>query len=181
MAGKEIDQLYVRDVESEVIRPAKELKGFAKVELQPGEERTVTFTLDKRSFAYYNVELKDWHVESGEFEIVIGRSSQDIALTETVHVESTVPIVRAYTRNATVGDMLANPATAEILRPLLQRFRDQSGFAAAPGDEHFEMMEAVMRYMPLRALCAFGNGAVTEADLAELLRQLNGLNEQVEA
>jgi beta-glucosidase len=181
MAGKEIVQLYVRDVQSEVIRPVKELKGFAKVELQPGEERTVTFTLDKRSFAYYNVELKDWHVESGEFEIVIGRSSQDIALTETVHVESTVPIVRAYTRNATVGDMLANPATAEILRPLLQRFRDQSGFAAAPGDEHFEMMEAVMRYMPLRALCAFGNGAVTEADLAELLRQLNGLNEQVEA
>src|SRR4051794_31416877 len=62
-AGKEIVQLYVKDLESSVIRPEKELKGFEKVQLQPGEEKMVIFTLDKRAFAYYNVELKDWHVE----------------------------------------------------------------------------------------------------------------------
>ena len=57
-----------------MIRPEKELKGFEKVQLQPDEEKTVTFTLDKRAFAYYDVELKDWHVETGEFEILIGKS-----------------------------------------------------------------------------------------------------------
>lgn len=58
--GKEIIQLYVRDLETTMARPVKELKGFAKVDLLPGEEKTVSFTLDKRSFAYYNVSLKDW-------------------------------------------------------------------------------------------------------------------------
>jgi len=54
-----------KDVKSSVRRPEKELKGFEKVFLNPGEEKTVTFTLDKRAFAYYNTQIKDWHVESG--------------------------------------------------------------------------------------------------------------------
>ncbi|HQE50296.1 MAG TPA: glycoside hydrolase family 3 C-terminal domain-containing protein, partial [Fervidobacterium sp.] len=78
--GKEIVQLYVRDVESKVNRPEKELKGFEKIELAPGEEKTVTFKLDKRSFAYYNTEIRDWYVESGEFEILVGKSSKEIEL-----------------------------------------------------------------------------------------------------
>lgn len=65
MTGKEIVQLYVHDVASSVIRPAKELKGFEKVELKPGETKTVSFTLGKRAFAYYNIKLQDWHVETG--------------------------------------------------------------------------------------------------------------------
>ena len=60
MAGKEVVQLYVADKESTVIRPIKELKGFEKVELAPGETKTVTFTLDKRAFAFYSVKLQDW-------------------------------------------------------------------------------------------------------------------------
>ncbi len=75
-AGKEIIQLYVSDKESSVIRPLKELKGFQKLELQPGEEQEVSFELDKRSFAYYNINLSDWHVESGVFDIAIGSSSR---------------------------------------------------------------------------------------------------------
>lgn len=82
MIGKEIIQLYVKDVTTSVIRTEKELKGFEKVELQPGEEKTVTFLLDKQAFAYYNVELKGWYVETGDFEILIGKSSKDIILKE---------------------------------------------------------------------------------------------------
>ena len=67
--GKEIVQLYVQDNESSVIRPVKELKGFEKVELAPGEEKEVSFILDKRSFAYYNTEISDWDVETGDFTI----------------------------------------------------------------------------------------------------------------
>ncbi|MCD8511307.1 MAG: glycoside hydrolase family 3 C-terminal domain-containing protein [Bacillus sp. (in: Bacteria)] len=87
--GKEVVQLYVADSESTIFRPKKELRSFAKVALEPGEVKQVSFTLDKRAFAYYNVELSDWVVESGEFEILVGASSHDIRLTEKMWVEST--------------------------------------------------------------------------------------------
>jgi beta-glucosidase len=90
-AGKEIVQLYVRDVESSAFRPEKELKGFAKVELQPGQETTVTLELDRRAFAWYDPQLKDWRVESGSFEILVGASSRDIRLKGTVEICSAQP------------------------------------------------------------------------------------------
>ena len=86
VAAKETCQLYVRDVFSAVIRPEKELKGFKKVSLLPGEEKRVEITLDSRSFAYYNTCLKRWYVENGAFEILVGASSRDIRLTARVDV-----------------------------------------------------------------------------------------------
>ena len=93
VAGAEVSQLYVADPESTIYRPKKELKGFKKVFLEPGEEKTVEITLDKRAFAYYNVNISDWHVESGEFKILVGASSRDIKLEGSVTVESTVEAV----------------------------------------------------------------------------------------
>ena len=88
--GAEVAQVYVNDVESTIFRPAKELKGFKKVFLKAGEETEISIDLDKRAFAYYNVNLGDWHVESGDFKILVGASSRDIKLEATVYVESTV-------------------------------------------------------------------------------------------
>jgi beta-glucosidase len=88
VAGQEIAQLYVRDVQSTIFRPDKELKGFAKVELQPGEETEVTLTLDKRAFAYYDVPSRDWVVEAGDFEILVGASSRDIRLTASLSLDA---------------------------------------------------------------------------------------------
>ena len=88
--GAEVAQVYVNDVESTIYRPVKELKGFKKVFLKAGEEKEVSIELDKRAFAYYNVKLGDWHVESGEFKILVGASSRDIKLTASVQVTSTV-------------------------------------------------------------------------------------------
>jgi beta-glucosidase len=99
VAGKEIVQLYVRDVESTSFRPDKELKGFAKVELEPGEETKVRMELNQRAFAYYNVDLKDWHVESGRFEILVGASSRGIRLNGTVDVTSTQPAAPVLDRD----------------------------------------------------------------------------------
>ena len=90
VAGAEVAQVYVADKESTIFRPKKELKGFVKVYLEPGEEKTVSVELSKRAFAYYNVNIGDWHVESGEFDILVGASSRDIRLEKTVDVESTV-------------------------------------------------------------------------------------------
>jgi beta-glucosidase len=77
-AGKEIVQLYVRDKVTSVIRPVKELKGFEKVDLKPGEEKQVDFTLGKRAFTFYDTDINDWRVESGDFGILAGKSSEDI-------------------------------------------------------------------------------------------------------
>lgn len=91
--GAEVAQLYVSDIESTIYRPVKELKGFKKVFLKAGEEKEVEITLDKRAFAYYNVNIGDWHVESGEFKILVGASSRDIKLETSINVESTVEAV----------------------------------------------------------------------------------------
>jgi beta-glucosidase len=80
VAGKEVAQLYVRDVQASVQRPMKELKGFAKVALLPGEEKTVAFELNERSLAYYDPDRQAWVAEPGEFEVLIGSSSRDIRL-----------------------------------------------------------------------------------------------------
>lgn len=88
LEGKEIVQLYVRDVVSSVYRPLKELKGFEKIGLQPGESKDVSFTLNKRSFAFYDVNSGNWQVESGDFEILIGSSSRDLRLRKTATVNS---------------------------------------------------------------------------------------------
>lgn len=174
LAGKEIVQLYVRDVESKVIRPEKELKGFAKVNLQPGERKTVTFTLNKRSFAYYNVDLQDWHVESGSFEILVGKSSQEIVLRDTLQVESTVRLKKTYSLNSTVGDLLSDPVTAETIGQLLRKFQEDSPMSGMADDDSFsDLLAAMMKDMPLRNLLAFGGGAVKEETLLQLLDELN--------
>ena len=78
VAGKEVVQLYVSDLKSSLPRPPKELKGFTKVALKPGESQTVTFTLDERSLAFYDPHKKDWVAEPGEFEVLVGSSSRCI-------------------------------------------------------------------------------------------------------
>lgn len=88
--GAEVAELYVADKASTIYRPKKELRAFTKVFLKAGEEKEVTLELGKRAFAYYNINISDWHVESGEFEIMVGASSRDIKLTATVNVASTV-------------------------------------------------------------------------------------------
>lgn len=175
VAGKEVVQLYVKDVESLSIRPDKELKGFEKVELLPGEETIVTFTLDKRSFAYYNVDLKDWHVETGDFEILIGKSSKDIVLSDRIHVLSSVEIRKPVHRNTTVGDLLADPVLAPIVRDLMAKARESNPLLDTldMGVEAQEMAAAMMKYTPLRGLVNFSQGAFTEDMLNGLIEHLN--------
>ena len=81
--GKEIVQLYVRDVAARLMRPEQELKGFAKVSLAPGETRTVTFTLNKDALSYYDPDIPGWAAEAGTFEVRVGASSRDIRATAT--------------------------------------------------------------------------------------------------
>lgn len=161
VAGKEIVQLYIRDIACSVIRPEKELKGFEKVELRPGEEKIVNFTLDKRAFAFYNPEIKDWYVESGDFEILIGKSSLDILLRGTVNVTSTAAYKKTYNRNSTFSDLMSNPDGAEVGKKLLQELE-------------MEVPEAIgLNELPLRIFLMLTDGKITEQKLAKLLDELN--------
>lgn len=146
--GKEIVQLYVRDIHSNVIRPEKELKGFEKIALNPGEEKTVSFELDKRSFAYYNTDISDWYVETGDFEILIGKSSRDIVLKEVVKVNSTVDIKVEVTKNTAIADILHLPEVRKVLEAMTAQFAEVD---LGEGDMFVEMM----KYMPLRTIVTF--------------------------
>jgi beta-glucosidase len=82
--GADVAQVYVADPQTKVSRPAKELKGFARINLKPGETKTATVVLDGRAFAYYDVDAKQWHADPHAFQILVGRSSQDIQLQGTL-------------------------------------------------------------------------------------------------
>ena len=82
-SGKEVAQVYVRDVRSLLVRPEKELKSFVKLELAPGQRKTISLHLDREAFWYYNPAKTGWVVEAGDFEILVGASSQDLRLRAT--------------------------------------------------------------------------------------------------
>jgi len=170
--GKEIVQLYVRDVESKVNRPEKELKGFEKIELAPGEEKTVTFKLDKRSFAYYNTEIRDWYVESGEFEILVGKSSKEIELKETVKVNSTVTIKKKYDRNSLVRDLLEDSKAEKMIIDLIDSILEK---IKEPGKEKEDVNNVIkwIMDMPLRGLVSFSKGTFNDEMLQKFLEVLN--------
>ncbi len=86
--GKEIAQIYIKQKNSKIFKPEKELKGFKKIELEPNEKKDVLITLDKSAFEYYNVETKKWSIESGKYQILIGKSSKNIELQEDIEIAS---------------------------------------------------------------------------------------------
>lgn len=89
LAGAEVAQLYVAAKTSKIFRAKKELKGFAKVFLQPGESKEVVITLDDKAFRYFNVNTNQFEIETGDYEIMIGASVEDIRLSETTFVAGT--------------------------------------------------------------------------------------------
>ena len=93
VAGAEVAQVYVCPPESKIFKADRELKGFQKVYLEPGEKKKVTIELDERAFSYYNVNINDWHTESGEYKIIVAASSRDSKLYDSVEVISNNPDV----------------------------------------------------------------------------------------
>ena len=104
VAGAEVAQVYVCPPESKIFKADRELKGFQKVYLEPGEKKKVTIELDERAFSYYNVNINDWHVESGEYKIIVAASSRDSKLYDCVEVISNNPDVEVpdYSKSAPI-------------------------------------------------------------------------------
>ena len=181
VAGKEVVQLYVSDRESEVFRPVRELKGFEKIELQPGETKTVTFELCKRAFAYWNTQIHDWHVETGVFDIQICKDADTVILSAPLTVESTVELPMTFTEDSITMDIAKYPKAmaviAEMMKAGMAIFGDgeekPEESEAAKEAVSDEMGQAMMNYLPLRGLISFSQGRINHEVLKGLLDKMN--------
>lgn len=170
--GKEIVQIYVAPPkDGEIMRPARELRAFEKVALEPGETKTLTFTLDKRAFAYYSANMGDWLVESGEYTVAAARSSADTSLAAPVFVEATVREKVPYTVDTPYIDLKRDSRAMEIMRQYLSRAERENTMSFMFTNEAFEML---LNYSPLRSVMAM-NG-FGEKDTQELIEKLNALD-----
>lgn len=177
MAGAEIVQLYIQNPEGEEIRPEKELRNFAKIYLEPGETKTVTMELNDRAFSYYHMGIHDWYAESGEYQILIGASSRDIRLRQSIQITSTKTIPFIADETTTCEDV---ERFAKDTAPLDHMLRI-SGFAENTGGVENDSMGAgtdeLMRNMfsgtPLHSILSFSGEELTYEDIQETIRKLN--------
>jgi beta-glucosidase len=181
MAGQEIVQLYVHDHEAELVRPVKELKGFVKVSLQPGETKTVTMALDLRAFAFYHPGHKQWITEDGQFDLLIGASATDIRCTQTVTLQSTMDLPSMLDDESTVREWLADPRGKAVFEPVFQQITAQT-MQAMGGDAEDEPSDAIgmdmvefLMDMPLVSVLHFQEALLTvtpEDMVKDLLKQV---------
>jgi beta-glucosidase len=156
MAGKETVQIYVHDRQSKLIRPPKELKGFVKLDLQPGETKKAEVHLDWRAFAYYHPGYHQWITEDGEFDILIGSSSADIRTTGTVTLHSTTQLPCILNRESTLRDWLDDPRGKKALEPLYKEMQAKFATVFGSGDDAVGMdMTTFLMDLPLRSILQF--------------------------
>ena len=170
VAGKEIVQLYIRDNTRACRRPDKELKGYEKVALEPGETKTVTMTLDYRSFAWYNTDLKDWYAASGKYDVMVGTSSRQICLSASVQINSSIRLPLKLDLNTTLAELSADDRTVkygEYLKNKSYAFFDQyEGDETLSGDAKYALVDS----MPMRTLVSFG--ICTKEEVLDVLKKL---------
>ncbi|MEA4906346.1 MAG: glycoside hydrolase family 3 C-terminal domain-containing protein [Anaerolineaceae bacterium] len=179
-AGKEIVQVYVHDHDAELVRPEKELKGFTKVELQPGETKTISIPLDFRSFAYYHPKYRQWITETGDFDILLAASAGDIRSVQTVTLESTLELECLLDKQSTIREWMADLRGKAVITPLLQQMEETSRttFGQDNGTDGMGMqvMDMFMD-MPLLSALLFQQAAFRqhpEDMVDDLLSQVHG-------
>jgi beta-glucosidase len=181
VAGKEVVQVYVHDHEARLVRPYKELKGFAKVELQPGETKTVSIPLDFRAFAYYDPAYQQWVTENGQFDILIGASAADIRSAVTVTLQSTLQLPSVLHRDSTIRAWLEDPHGKKAFEPMYQQMVGQLNRIFGGGDDNGSETIGMdttgfLLDMPLLSILNFQEEALTQpADdiVALLLEQVH--------
>ena len=168
-AGKEVAQLYVHDFEASVARPPRELRGFAKLDLAPGETGTATFELDARDLSFWSPTAHGWVLEAGEFGFDVGASSRDIRVSTAAYVDA--PRVAApLGAMSSLEEWLADPRGAETLRSVLGS-TDDGRLAGALGEPG---LVTVIGNFPMSTLAGFPNVDLDHATLDELVERVSG-------
>ncbi len=181
-AGKTVVQLYVEAPETEVIRPVRELRGFEKIFLEAGEEKTVTFILGERAFAYWNTLIHDWYAEEGTYKVMIGENADQMCVGEEITVHPTKELPKTYSLNTCLGELMRDPKAQAVMGPFMQGMAQNDAAAdmaeANENDQsgvvNQEMMAAMMEGMPLRQLLSFVPGIKREM-LEQMVDALNQL------
>jgi beta-glucosidase len=158
-AGAEVVQVYVEDVEASVARPLHELKGFVRVDLEPGETKQVSCQLDERAFAFWSRRFGQWVVESGEFIIAVGSSSRDLVATEAITIDAprlSLPLGP----DSTLHEWLDDERGRELLTKRDMRLLQDP-----------ELIK-VIGTMPMHTLAAFQGMALNHDELQELIAEL---------
>ena len=160
MAGKETIQVYVHDCQASLDRPFKELKGFAKVDLEPGETKTVSIPLDFRAFAFFHPSYRQWVTEDGDFEFLVGASAEDIRLSARSTMTSTLELPCILDEESTIREWLDDPRGKEIIRPVMEQI--QSQFQEVLGGEDSAGMNFTGMFMdmPLMGILMFQQNAL---------------------
>ena len=201
--GSEVVQLYLRAEHSVLWRPAKELRGYAKVHLEPGEEQRVSLVLDRDAFRVYDVTSGGWLVEAGTYELLLGRSSVDLSLRATIEVASDDPLtagtipagpladdeefsallgrpvptpdpVLPFHRNSSIADLPATPLGARLHQHLIAVARRRIEGTDATDESSRRMFEAVINEAPLRAITLLGGGQPPLRWIDAMIDVLNG-------
>ena len=174
MPGAEVVQLYVADATGTPVpggRVPQALRGFAKVDLQPGEERVVTFTLTPRDLSRYSAEIHDWYAAPGRYEVRIGHSSRDIRSTLPLHYAGAKLLPLTVDETTPLGILLADPRTAPIVRGMLdaqvQAMANGGGDGLMPPEAMIQMFDG----LTLRNMINFG-GPQAEERLNAMLAKL---------
>ncbi|RHV01893.1 glycosyl hydrolase [Firmicutes bacterium OM07-11] len=181
-AGKTVVQLYVGAPETEVVRPVRELRGFEKIFLEAGEEKTVTFILGERAFAYWNTLLHDWYAEEGTYKVMIGENADQMCVGEEITVHPTKELPKTYSLNTCLGELMRDPKAQTVMAPFMQGMaQNDAAMDMAEANENDqsgvvnqEMMAAMMEGMPLRQLLSFVPGIKREM-LEQMVNALNQL------
>lgn len=169
VAGAETVQVYVAPPKAKVARPVHELKGFAKVALEPGESKNVAIALDDRAFAYWSERFDDWHVEGGTYTVEVGVSSRDIISRLDVEIDDDGKIMN-LDEWSTFGEWLDDPIGAPILQHVLDDMGKEAGRPIIPDSA---LMVMFLRSMPLRSLSVILGeaGEQVAANLTEAYRK----------
>lgn len=174
VAGKEVVELYVHEQESEVARPENELKHFEKVALLPGEEKTISFKLTSRDFAYFNSKVHDWVIKSGRFDILVGSSSRDLPLKQTIDIQSTKTAKVILTHESLFKEFKNAPNSAVIYAQLVQSFTGNNKKPETEDEKKAALfLEAMLADMPINKFLLLSGGKFTEENLQDILKAAN--------
>ena len=182
LTGKEIIQVYVHDQKSGLVRPEKELKGFAKVDLKPGETKTVSIPLDFRAFAYYHPAYRQWITEDGDFDILVAASAEDIRQKLTVTLESTLKLPSILNKESTIREWMSDSLGKGIFDTFYAQVEAEGRKVFGGGDNNesgmgMDIMET-MGDMPLVSVLMFIQESLDRpADdiVDDLLKQVQSL------
>jgi len=169
--GKEIVQLYVHNPDGMVIRPVRELRNFAKVALAPGQTKEVTFTLDRRAFAYFNENIDDYAVESGDYTIELGSSSRDIRCIAQLQVQAVPMPPVVVTLKTCIADVLDRPSGRELFAKLMDFYQVKDDDNSAKKESARRDVVSLAKQYAISTMTIFSS--LKEEDLLQYVERIN--------